>query len=301
MNSKKIENNIFEPPFHLLKTKEKNKSLFSLSPKSHLPTNSEAYRKHLKDIGENIPIKDGYDNQAVNLSELNSSGYRCDDFIKTHNDKHILFSGCSYTYGSGLIKNEMWSYILYKKILDSEKLSGFFNLGIPGSSIANQAIDIIKYCNTYGNPDYIFWNLPDPLRFYHYFQDEGIFVDAMFNDDVKYLLSLISYQYYFMVYSYCKSNNIKLLSFTWSVDNTPIQEDASMNYFKPMKNFETYYKYSANEFNYFAKTFNDETYDKTHWYQARDNFNGIGGHYGSVCQVFWSNFMYKKYMELLNV
>ena len=85
---------------------------------------------------------------GTNQKELNSNGYRSDEFIDEHKFKHIIFSGCSYTWGSGLLINEVWSKKVYDLILKNEKLSGYFNLGVPGSSIINQIIDIFKYCKT---------------------------------------------------------------------------------------------------------------------------------------------------------
>lgn len=41
------------------------------------------------------------DNNEIEYS-LNSSGQRCDEFKKTHEGKHILFAGCSITFGEGL-------------------------------------------------------------------------------------------------------------------------------------------------------------------------------------------------------
>jgi hypothetical protein len=44
------------------------------------------------------------------LDDFNSFGFRCDNFIDTHNGKHILFMGCSETQGSNHGLDEAWAY-----------------------------------------------------------------------------------------------------------------------------------------------------------------------------------------------
>ena len=47
---------------------------------------------------------------------LNSRGYRCDEFINVHNKKHILFSGCSITAGHSIDIENSWSFLLHNYI-----------------------------------------------------------------------------------------------------------------------------------------------------------------------------------------
>ena len=54
--------------------------------------------------------------------KINSHGYRCDEFTTNHKGKHVLFSGCSNTYGVGLKKEEVWAYKVYNKINKTEEI-----------------------------------------------------------------------------------------------------------------------------------------------------------------------------------
>ena len=94
----------------------------------------------------------GDDNWFVNHSQaqwfnvpLNSDGFRSDEFSNNHDGLHIIFSGDSNTFGMGLEKEEIWSYLTYQEISKNVKTSGYFNLGSPGSSIMTCILNIFKY------------------------------------------------------------------------------------------------------------------------------------------------------------
>lgn len=104
-------------------------------------------------------------NENVNdFYKTNSYGYRCDSFTKEHDGTHILFAGCSVTFGEGLPENFLWAKKLYNKISETTKTSGYFNIGRPGSSITDIVGLVKAYQNRYGTPDYIFILFPDPDR-----------------------------------------------------------------------------------------------------------------------------------------
>jgi hypothetical protein len=229
--------------------------------------------------------------------EINKNFYRCDNFKKEHNGKHILFSGCSVTYGTGLLLEEVWSKLLYEKIKSKSDCSGFFNLAIPGSSIPNQIIEIFKYCKEYGNPDYIFFNMPDKFRFYSISKTTHDIVDSLYGSESLELVQLISYQYYFMLDQYCRSNNIKLYSFTWSYPNTFFPNDKTKWKDKrytenKFKLFNTYYDISQDDlFAYIVKYKKDNKNDK-YYELARDD-----DHFGTAYHQYWSDFFYKLYLQ----
>lgn len=220
------------------------------------------------------------------LDKLNSNGYRCENFTKNHNGKHILFSGCSVTWGSGLLLDEIWSKILYEKIQLKEKCSGYFNLAIPGTGIPDQVINIFKYCKEYGNPEYIFIALPDLSRFYFYDKEKDIFYNSFYSEDKSInFVKLFVYQYYFMLDQYCTSNNIKLLSFTY---NYPTNKENSFNFLFKNK-FKTFHNIDINVLlEYVYNNKNNEYYEL-----ARDK-----EHYGTSYHEYWANFIYSKYLEL---
>lgn len=228
---------------------------------------------------------------------LNSFYFRSDEFTNNHDGKHIVFSGCSNTWGVGLKKEEGWAWKTYQKITEKERCSGFFNLGAGGTGIAHMVINIFKYCKKYGNPEVIFMNLSNQNRSFHYLDEiKGYslkFADPDRYEDIK----LYNYQYYFMLEQYCRSNNILLYSFTWDTNGTvnsritnKIIEETTNSLFKKYK-FETFYFYNfedmVNDLNYLQSKTNDE-----YFMIARD-----GKHQGTGYNTIWSNFIYDKYAK----
>ena len=59
---------------------------------------------------------------------LNDWGHRCEDI--DINANNILFIGCSLTFGTGLPKEETWTYLVSKELGMRE-----VNLGVPGGSL----------------------------------------------------------------------------------------------------------------------------------------------------------------------
>lgn len=115
--------------------------------------------------------------------KVNSLLFRSDEFTKQHEGKHIIFSGCSNTYGFSLYNHEIWPWKLYNKIKEKEKVSGYYNLAIPGTGPLNMISDIFKYINRYSKPDAIFINLPLLSRFYVLVNDNG--KDLEFEEEIN--------------------------------------------------------------------------------------------------------------------
>lgn len=105
--------------------------------------------------------------QGMELSDiysLNSLNYRSDEFTKDHDGMHVLFVGCSITFGQGLPLDVTWPKIVYDHLSNGSKLSGFFNLGHPGITRLQILSQMYEYINSYGIPDLIVANLPDTFR-----------------------------------------------------------------------------------------------------------------------------------------
>ena len=168
--------------------------------------------------------------------EKNLLLFRCDEFKKEQNGKHVLFTGCSVTQGVGLELEEVWAHKLYTKISENEKVSGYYNLGVPATGIFFIVSNLFKYFNSYGNPDAIFINLPDMLRFYSveevgtkikkpYVHEDmvNILSNSIYHDQdwsseqdiLSYSRWVNYYDYVMMLESYCKTNNIKLFIFSY--------------------------------------------------------------------------------------
>jgi hypothetical protein len=210
-------------------------------------TRSEWEKEKRKDSvrqGQSNMVKYPFKNKLSGFSidtvehdkEKNLLLFRCDEFKKEQDGKHVLFTGCSVTQGVGLELEEVWAHKLYTKISENEKVSGYYNLGVPASGIFFIVSNLFKYFNSYGNPDAIFINLPDMLRFYSveevgtkikkpYVHKDmvNILSNSIYHDQdwsseqdiLSYSRWVNYYDYVMMLESYCKTNNIKLFIFSY--------------------------------------------------------------------------------------
>lgn len=253
-----------------------------------------------------------YINEPDSLT-LNSKGFRSDEFKKEHDGKHILFAGCSVTYGTGLYSKEVWSYLVYNKIKENEKVSGYYNISIPGTSTFESVTNIFRYINNYSKPDVIFLNLPDIARLYTVIEEINSEVtdwkDKVSLDKIedfnyfknKYFHSIMTpqdkidssiiyekliyiYQYLLMLETFCKMNNIKLYIFSWSLltakflNSDVVELDSIYKITWPSPSWIHDYK---------MKNKKDKFY-----LVARDNT-----HYGTAYHSFWSKEVYDFYMK----
>ncbi|MFY9331754.1 MAG: hypothetical protein WAO41_08770 [Candidatus Nanopelagicales bacterium] len=163
-----------------------------LVPASVSPFNIYFINKNLKQ----------YNLDAYDMFSVNSNGLRCDEFKTSHDGAHILFAGCSITFGDGMFEEYAWAKKTYDKIASTTPTSGYYNVAVPGFNHAQIYSQIFKYISKYGNPDYLFINWPDLRRLV----DFGISKEALTATVHAMQLSLELY---------CKSNNIKLIAFSW--------------------------------------------------------------------------------------
>jgi hypothetical protein len=206
-------------------------------------------------------------------NELNSSYFRSDEFSKVHKGLHILFAGCSYTWGEGVEFEDTWSKRLHRAIKKDHNVDGYYNIGTPGSSISSEVFDIFKYIYTYGKPDIIFLNMPDCDRFY-YSENKNEIFDGYYKDEPH--IDLIAYQNYFMLDIFCKENNIKLFSFSW---------DHAGKINSTLKEFNSFYFIDAKDIE--QKVFE---LSKNYKVMANDNM-----HLGEAYHKYWSDFIYGKF------
>jgi hypothetical protein len=224
-------------------------------------------------------------NVLIKEEEFNSLGYRSDEFIKNHEKEHILFVGCSVTYGVGLEKEKTWSDILYKKINQEKETSGYFNLSAPGTSMFDQIFNIFKYFKEFGHPKHLFFNIPEALRFYHI--ENNIIFNAIYDKSEYDMLLFLGYQYYFMLDLYCKKNNINLYCFSNSNAERKLSFDLILS-----QNFDTYYAHIQKDRWNATLEYHENNPEDEYWMKAKDNkHNGTGAHF------YWANWMYKKYKE----
>ena len=138
---------------------------------------------------------------------LNSDNFRSDEFVKEHQLDHILFAGCSNTFGAGVEYKKTWSYKLYETIKKDINIDGYYNLGLCGGSIFEILININKYIQSHGFPKIIFILLPEIER------------DAIYFKEPEKSLTPIITELYRHLEFLCKSNGTKLVSTSWVVDD----------------------------------------------------------------------------------
>jgi len=134
---------------------------------------------------------------------LNSNNFRSEEFVKEHDGKHILFAGCSNTFGEGIEYEKAWAHRMYQKIKETEKLSGYFNLGVCGASIFEILVNLNRYIQKYSFPDVIFLLLPEIERDIRYFNSPRV------------SLTSIICELYSEFELLCKTNNTKLFATSW--------------------------------------------------------------------------------------
>ena len=81
-----------------------------------------------------------------------------DEFIENKTD--VLTAGCSISFGLGLPENGVWP-----NILQNTTKYNVNNISYPGYSIMYLCDNIIKYCEKFGDPKYIFCLFPDFFRY----------------------------------------------------------------------------------------------------------------------------------------
>jgi hypothetical protein len=233
-----------------------------------------------------------FNNNVLTAPDLrvNSHGFRSDEFKKNHDKKHILFSGCSITYGSGLLENEIWAKKLYNRLNIKNDLSGFFNLGLPGISIFEIVANIFRYIDNFNKPDSIFIAMPNYQRRYvsnpltFNLKDEvanpknkvfhGVYKNNV-KDEFSDTLHIYAYHYLMFLEMFCKSNNIDLFYFCYNNNYIPMELD---------RFFEIDKKDLQNKLAQFSI---DNPNNKYALY-ARDN-----AHFGEAYHSYWADFCYK--------
>ena len=222
---------------------------------------------------------------------LNSNGYRSDEFTTHHEGRHILFSGCSNTFGLGLKQEEMWSTKLLSKISSTgQKISGNFNISYPGSGVFEIVSNTIRYCNRYGAPDFIFIQILDAARFYD--------IDDRDRDQVKNTilrlpntppdftekllkqLRLHNYQYLMMLEAFCKAKEIDLFILSWK----------NKKYFEEDVDLENLYDSDPEKIAKSVSSYIEKSPKEPFAIRARDQ-----KHPGIAIQEYWAEFAFNLY------
>ena len=113
----------------------------------------ELFNHSILNISKSMPR----DTSGLTEYKENSMGYRSKEFLKKEN---MIVAGCSFTYGLGISEELTWAHILSNKINED-----YVNLAHPGISIEQSVVNVISYCEKFGNPEYIFCLFPPLHRF----------------------------------------------------------------------------------------------------------------------------------------
>lgn len=227
---------------------------------------------------------------------LNTNNFRCEEFVKNHSGEHLLFSGCSTTFGIGLEEDEVWTKKLYKKIKENKKVSGYFNLAMPGTGCLEIVANIFKYINKFGKPDAIFLCLPNIERDYIQINSDNVkmidkdkilepesllhgrYLNNFYEKSLD-VLKINIFHYLLFLEIYCKSNNIKLYYFSW-------------DYNFPEMDLDRFFTFSKDSFIDFFKNNSDTLMKEKYSITSRDD-----QHVGTAFHHFWSNVFYDIYIK----
>ena len=94
----------------------------------------------------------------------NSLGFRSDEFDKDLTNDNFVFSGCSFTFGTGIPIEMIWG----KQLNDMLGGDKFFNLGVNANCIYTSIYNVFEYIWTFGKPKGVFILLPNYERFIHF-------------------------------------------------------------------------------------------------------------------------------------
>jgi hypothetical protein len=178
------------------------------------------------------------------LFKLNSLNFRTDEIIK---NRDFVFSGCSYTFGDGLLNEGIWGNLISSS-LNKES----YNLAQVGSSVQRIVLNLFTYFRNFGNPKLVICLFPNLLRSCmvsdidhmvdsrkNCLRDKKDATTVLYNIDSfnidyvkiskqphiseeiipKEFLLFNSLQYIKMLEMYCQASNIKLLWGTWYLDD----------------------------------------------------------------------------------
>ena len=242
--------------------------------------------------------------------KYNDMFFRSDNFTTSHDGLHILFSGCSESEGVGDNIENAWTNILYNKISQDTKCSGFFNLSRSGWGWSKIITNALIYFEKYGYPDVYFILLPNHQRMHKFYKkdtgdsfwkheqlypkgsyakisnnnnNEKIFSEEKeYNEDfIKFLLSWKLFN------KICTDNNIKLIFSTW--DELDSDNIANLNMFENFLNMDL----NNNCGTYINKWYESNKKNKT-------DLKKRYGHHGVVIHNFWADSFYSVWKEIQN-
>lgn len=193
------------------------------------------------------------------LYGLNSINLRSDELVPVSSGTHIVFGGCSQTWGHGIErKKDLWSYIVNQNFKDS---AGYYNLGRGGWNTSQIVADAIAYCNGFGMPKYMFLLFPEIDREVVTFLSKTTKETKLSKSESRYL-NLLQTQSTFLslmaIENFCAVNNITLRYSTWHPGTTYQYSKWKLKNFLPLFDINNPDKF------FFSKLQNDGHWAVTH-------------------------------------
>lgn len=263
------------------------------------------YRNKL--IRQDGPWTKGHKEKFGVEYNLNSEGLRSDNFKTFHDKKHILFAGCSNTFGVGTDYEKTWAYMLYQDILKNEELDGYYNVGTNGSTIIEIIFQVCKYIEKYGAPDTIFLLLPEIERDDNFFSYPAIYTDAFIS------------RIYGMLELLCDASGTNLITSSWVFDfpnmwDILLNNKKSVNEEFPSKlarskirnedtmfdelydNYKTFNHLNPSDFVNDVYQYSLNNSNDKNLYVAKDS----GRHFGSAIHYAWKEHFIRRYNDKKN-
>jgi hypothetical protein len=238
--------------------------------------------------------------------KLNSYGLRSDNFQSEHSGLHILFAGCSNTFGLGTDLENIWATRVYNKIKKTNHVSNYNNIGINAGSIIEIVFHIFRYIEKFGNPDVVFILLPERDRDDEFFFDEH---EEAYSDSFNFSI-------YHSLELFCRSNNIRLISSTWVSNYTSLWDSFSSfaNYKGPnpqkillapkIRNEKTMFDDYLNNFKTFKNFYKDKIIEDLYEYSVKNpkdknmyTAKDRGRHFGNAFHYAWSNQLHERFLN----
>jgi hypothetical protein len=242
--------------------------------------------------------------------KTNSFGYRSDEFTKTHDGKHILFAGCSETFGQGGELSDVWARRLYCSIEKNEKVSGYYNIGRCGVGMQEIFSLLTDYIDQFGKPDVLFLLFPNMSRFISHFNIDNDGIDASgfyavsfigniatitgsgldlnLGDDCRYGQNAIMDMHaHFLLYiklveTFCRESSIELFWSTWHTDNFIDNKFKNGNF-----KYRNYVDLNVSE----EDLYEEINKDKSLTIKKADN------HYGTAYHKIWADRFHHSYLS----
>lgn len=110
---------------------------------------------------KNIDLKEltGYYSKKELVYELNSEGFRDEEFNTKPKDVNVTL-GCSFTFGTGLYKEDVWTSLIEKKLDEP-----FIHLGLGGVGLLHNLTTLLHFSTRFNIKNVFMFTIPGQARY----------------------------------------------------------------------------------------------------------------------------------------